>query len=435
MDHLSEQQQHRFLARLLSPEETLDIIKHLRECAACREKLLAVRSTKPASLVDAILPEAPTEEHPSADTLGAYLDDDLTHSDKIDVEGHLGTCELCQRALGELKSFREELLQAPHREYAALTDAWSSASATPQSRGVLDFLRHRLGSNDWFKQPFVLAGTAAAAALVLAMGIIVVCSPSTHGIAGSGSGAQIALLDGGHRIELEANEIRNPPGALSKKELTALNNLVSAVSQDETPDLSQSVKDALKNLKRPPSVLLGQSPAKPPFHVISPNRTLISSARPVFKWTTSTGATAYIVHVIADDPTQEEVATSAAIPAPAADANTCEWSIPDSISLTSGVRYRWYVTAVVSDQEIDAPGMEEPQAKFAVLSQGELTQLKTSKSEAGGDRLIDGLLNLKAGLLDDAQADFRSLLAEPGQTSAGKDFLNRIIGEIDRLKE
>jgi hypothetical protein len=99
------------------------------------------------------------------------------------------------------------------------------------------------------------------------------------------------------------------------------------------------------------------------------------------------------------------------------------------------VRYRWYVTAVRNDQEIDAPGVEEPQAKFAELSQGEVAQLNTSKREIGSDRLLDGLLNLKAGLLDDAQADFESLLAEPGQTSAAKDLLNRMIGEIRRLKE
>jgi hypothetical protein len=79
--------------------------------------------------------------------------------------------------------------------------------------------------------------------------------------------------------------------------------------------------------------------------------------------------------------------------------------------------------------------VEQPQAKFAELSQGKAAQLNASKREIGSDRMLDGLLNLKAGLLDDAQADFESLLAEPGQTSAGKDLLNRMIGEIGRLKE
>jgi anti-sigma factor RsiW len=434
MDHLSEQLQHRFLARLLSPAETLNIIKHLRECDACREKLLAVRSTKPASLVDAILSETPNEEHPSVDTLGAYLDDDLTHSDKVDVEAHLGICEVCQRALADLKSFRQELLQIPHREYTAGVSPGSSASAI-SSGSASDFLRDKLGFIAWLKQPLILAGTAAAAALIAAIGIIVVRPPLTSEIAGNGPRSQIQVVDGDHQIAIGANAMKNPSGALPKEQLAALNNLVSSVSSDQPLPLSQSVADALNDLKRPPSVLLGQSPAKPPFHVIGPNRTLISSVRPAFKWTTAPGATAYIVHVIADNPSQEEIATSPAVPAPMTGTNTCEWSIPKSISLSSGMRYRWYVTAVQKDQEVDAPGMEEPQAKFAVLSQGELDQLTTSKSEVGRDRLIAGLLDLKAGVLDDAQADFESLLAEPGQTSAGKDFLNRLIGEIDHLKE
>jgi hypothetical protein len=117
------------------------------------------------------------------------------------------------------------------------------------------------------------------------------------------------------------------------------------------------------------------------------------------------------------------------------DATTCKWTIPESTSLTFGKRYRWYVTAVSNDQEIDAPGIEEPQAKFAVLSEEELAQLNASKKEVRGDRFVEGWLNLKAGLLDDAQADFESLLADPAQTSAAKDFLNRVIGEIRRLKE
>jgi anti-sigma factor RsiW len=435
MDHISEQLQHRFLARLLSPEETLNVIKHLRECDACREKLLALRSTKSASLADAILSETPNEEHPSADTLGAYLDDDLIHSDKVDVEAHLGTCELCQRALADLKSFRQELLQSPRREYTVGISPRSSASATSPLGSASDFLRDKLGFIAWFKQPLILAGTAAAAALIVAIGIIVVRSPFTSEIAGSGPSSQIKVVDGDHQIAVGANTIKNPSGALPKEQLAALNNLVSSVSSNQPLRLSQSVEDALNGLKRPPSVLLGQSPAKPPFHVISPNRTLISSVRPAFKWITAPGATAYIVHVIADNRSQEEIATSPAIPSSITDTNTCEWSIPESISLSPGARYRWYVTAIQKDQEIDAPGVEEPQAKFAVLSPGELDQLTTSKSEIGSDRLMDGLLNLKAGVLDDAQADFESLLAEPGQTSAGKDFLNRMIGEIGQLKE
>src|ERR1700741_1784576 len=72
------------------------------------------------------------EGHPSADSLGAYLDEDLSGPDKADLEEHLRTCELCQKALADLKSFREELLQSPAQEYAPLAKASRSSGAAPR---------------------------------------------------------------------------------------------------------------------------------------------------------------------------------------------------------------------------------------------------------------------------------------------------------------
>ncbi len=93
MAHLSPQLQHRFLARLLSPEETLAVIEHLRECDACRETLSALRVNKPGGLVDTVLDDTSFEDHPSADSLAAYLDNALAGPDRVDLEEHLRSCE------------------------------------------------------------------------------------------------------------------------------------------------------------------------------------------------------------------------------------------------------------------------------------------------------------------------------------------------------
>lgn len=431
MAHLSPQLQHRFLARLLSPEETLAVVRHLRECDSCREKLLALRSDKPSSLLDTVLPDVSDEEHPSGDSLGAYLDDDLTHSDKADLEEHLRTCELCQKALADLRSFREELLQFPVQEYAP--GGTISRSSKPKSRGWFNQETPRFLS--WFNHPIIFAGAAAVAAVMVVVGIVIVRSPATVGLGGAGPGLQITVTDNGHRIVLGPNGIVSLPAALAKDELAAIKDLTNPVWHDEPLTLSSDVKAALSSLKRAPSVLLGQSPASPPFRVLSPVRTLISSARPTFKWTVAPAADSYTVHVISDDRAQEEVVTSPSLTAATANSSTAEWSIPESKSLAPGQRYRWYVTALDKDQEADAPGVQEPQAKFAVISQAELARLASVKKEVQNDRLIDGLLNLKAGLLDDAQADFESLLSDPDQTPAAKDFLHRLIKEIGQLKE
>lgn len=440
MEHLSLQLQHRFLARLLSPEETLEVIKHLRECDVCREKLSALRSNKPGSVADTILPEMPVESHPSADSLGAYLDEDLSHPDKTNLQEHLRTCELCQKALADLKSFREELLQSPAQEYAPVAKGSRSSGAAPRpprdygttSSGRWLFSQGKARFLDWFKQPLVYGGVAAIAALVVVFGIVVVRSPETLGIHGAG---QVTVSDGGHQIVVGPNGITNPPAGLPGEVLTALNNVAATILKGEAPALPPKLKENLTALKRAPSVLLGQPSAIVPFEVRSPVRTLVKSARPTFKWTTAPGANSYVVHVIADDRTQEEVATSPVIIPTASDTNTCQWALPESTSLSLGKRYRWYVTATLKDREVDAPGVEQAQAKFAVLSDESLANLNVLENRAQGDRLIVGLLNLNAGLLDEAQSDFEYLLADPKQAEKAKVFLRGIISEIKRLKE
>jgi len=437
MDHLSLQLQHRFLARLLSPEETLEVIRHLRECDVCREKLSALRSNKPGSVADTILPEIPAEGHPSADSLGAYLDEDLSRPDKSDLEEHLRTCELCQKALADLKSFREELLQSPAQEYAPVAKTSRSSGAAPRpprDYGATSserwlFSQRKERFLDWFNQPLVYGGVAAVAALVVVFGIVVIRSPETLGINGDG---RVTISDGGHRIVVGPNGITNPPAGLPGEVLTALNNVAATILKEEPPALSPTLKDNLTALKRAPSTLLGQPSGAVPFQVLSPVRTMVESVRPTFRWTAASGATGYVVHVIADDRSQEEVATSPVI-IPTTNATVCQWE--ESTALNPGKRYRWYVAATIQDQEVDAPGIEQAQAKFAELSAEALTNLNVLRKSAQRDRLIDGLLNLNAGLLDAAQGDFEILLADPGQSANAKTFLQGMITEIGRLKE
>jgi hypothetical protein len=120
---------------------------------------------------------------------------------------------------------------------------------------------------------------------------------------------------------------------------------------------------------------------------------------------------------------------------PATDTTTCQWILAESTALSPGKRYRWYVAATINDQEVDAPGIEQAQAKFALLNEQEITRLNTLRKSVQGDRLLDGLLNLNAGLLDDAQREFEYLLADPGQSANAKNFLQRMITEITQLKE
>jgi hypothetical protein len=71
MAHLTEQLRHGLLARWLSPAETVAALEHVQTCTSCRDDLIALRSEKPASLDDQILPPVSGEQHLSADLLAA----------------------------------------------------------------------------------------------------------------------------------------------------------------------------------------------------------------------------------------------------------------------------------------------------------------------------------------------------------------------------
>ena len=167
------------------------------------------------------------------------------------------------------------------------------------------------------------------------------------------------------------------------------------------------------------------------MRVIQPVQTVIKSGRTTFRWTTITDAQSYTVHVVNDE-TQEEAATSPSI-LPVENAPISVWT--NEASFSPGRRYRWYVAAVINEQEIDAPRSDETPAKFKVLSEDEFAHLNKSKRANPENQLIEGLLDLRMGLLDDAKDHFQALLEEPNQTVEGKTFLLRLIEGTEKLKE
>jgi hypothetical protein len=432
MAHLSQALQQRLLARALSAEEMLAAIKHLRGCQACRDSLSGLRSQTGSSLADQVLPGHSQDEHPSPDLLAAYVDNELDPSARGSLEAHISDCALCRENLADLRKFRDELQRTPGRSYEPAGEvAKIRTSSMPASAGWWIRLV------PWIRQPVILGSLATAAALFIVISLLSLRSLFLFNTITSRESrpGQVTLIDGDRRVHLGANGIINPAATLPKDELDALDNLATPALRNESLSLPRWTTNHLAELKRAPSVLLGAHSGSIPFHVIRPLRTLVQSVHPTFEWSTATGATNYTVHVVADDRSQEEVATSQAIQAPAPELMTCSWTLPETVSLASGRRYRWYVTAVISNQELDAPGAEEPQAKFAVLGEADLARLDSLKKANSGDRLLEGLLNLEAGLLDDAQTDFQSLLDDPKQTESAKEFLTRIIAEIRRLKE
>jgi hypothetical protein len=432
MDHLSAQMAHRFLARALNQHEVVAATQHLRVCGYCRENVIILRRNRPVSLLDQILPETSAEDHPCEHLLAAFVDDDLKPVDCVLVENHVSQCHICRAVLSDLRSFRDELKQMPAKQYLPAQE-----SAT---RLISFGTRHSGGQEPteffhwlhWLTQPFGLGLTITAAASLILVALVSLRLSFPREFAAQKTDSTrtnaFKLLDNSREIRFDWGGIINIAPVLPEADLDAMNRICVAALRNEPLPASP----ALVSLKSATTVWRGQqSGASVPLKIIRPTRTLIKPGRANFQWRTATGAQSYTVHVV-DDETQEEVVTSPPI-FPSANELVCEWS--EGESLSPGKRYRWYVAAVVNDRDIDVPQAQEPPARFSVLSEEELAHVNKANQANQGDQLIDGLLDLRVGLLDDAEANFQALFEEPSQTSEGKTLLKRLIEGIEKLKE
>lgn len=439
MDHFSTQTGQRFLARALNYRKFVAATQHLRECESCRQRLIALRRNRPGSLFQQILPETPFEDHPSQDLLVAFADGDLPATDRVFLEKHVSECDLCREIITDLSSFRNDLLRRPRKRY------------TPAPKGVAQPISHAAqghSAEDWrstsrqdrtflqwvysFKQPLALGFAITA---VVSLVVVAFVGPRLSSnlqfasrTTASAATNQIVVMDRDQELLFDSTGLITPTVNLPKIELDAVNHLcVSALRSQPL-----QAAEALAALISRTQIWRGQQSGPTAYvRVIRPVRTVIKPGRTTFRWTTTSDAKSYTVHVV-DDQTQEEVTTSPSI-LPVENAPISVWTNDAPFSL--GRRYRWYVATVINEQEIDAPRMEEPPAKFTVLSEDEFVHLNDLKKANPENQLIEGLLDLRMGLLDDAKDHFQNLLEEPNQTAEGKVFLLSLIEGIEKLKE
>jgi hypothetical protein len=134
------------------------------------------------------------------------------------------------------------------------------------------------------------------------------------------------------------------------------------------------------------------------FSVIEPVGTITLSDHPTFRWSQLNGATGYVVEVY-----DERFGLAAASP----QITDHTWTAPQP--LKRGEIYYWQVKAVKDGRELKAPRPPAPQAKFRILDAARTNELAQARRAYASWRLILGLLCAQAGLLDEAEREFRAL--------------------------
>ena len=126
------------------------------------------------------------------------------------------------------------------------------------------------------------------------------------------------------------------------------------------------------------------------------------------------GATGYVVDVY-DDKLTRIITSSQLI--------DTSWTAPQS--LKRGGIYSWQVTASKGGEEIISPRPPAPPAKFRILDQTLANEIVQARRAYASSYLTLALIYTQAGLLDEAEQEFRALQrANPNSTISRRLLAN-----------
>ena len=432
MAHLSTQLQERFLARALSPRETVAAAEHLRECESCRQSLMALRSRKPGSLVEQILPGTQPEEHSSADLLAAYVDNDLSSNDRALLEKHLSDCRFCQETLADLRSFRGELQRLPSKEYAPGDEVpgWVRRSEEPRASDSSFWI----GLLHWLMQPAAFGGAIAAAAVVVVLGVIT--ARFSGNSVSAGPPIVDTIRDGLVTLRVQADgHLTLSSGQLSSEAITELSNSIVDLARSELPfagvmrGLSNapgaSEKGSPEEVK--PSgngdyftrmifgmaVVLPRETADPDA---KPNGIVIRDGNPVLNWSPPSAVPSALTLTVT------ECATGAHVVKKEIPGNASSFQVQPG--LEHGKVYLWAVTTPdqSGSSQIVASG------RFKVASEKDLQAIASPAAESS--QLLKAFMLARAGLLSESETELVKLQSS-NQTSPTVSNALRYVQQLE----
>jgi hypothetical protein len=431
LEHISEEALQKYKERSLPPAEVLQVCDHLESCPQCREKLTDLHQLD--SLFNSFLSELQTTTdqltpHLSPEEVIAYVHSELDDVDRETADSHLMYCSACNADIQDLRLFKASLhrppleVEQPEKKldvwHKALLfwrqSAWGLAIQATAFAALVFFLITTLSLKGQVSDLHGKLGELRLANDTLQQQLEALPEPPTQvaqlepdkGLVLDHSGDTESLIDNGRQV------------AVKQGALTGLESLPT--------EYSQLVTDALlrqRVIKRPlPEELIPQKEEtlmapevkKNFFPLVYPKNKIIDSERPTLRWGALAGATSYSVTVY--DANANLVARSPQL-------STTSWELPEA--LKRGAIYSWEVMAIREKKEIFAPAPPVPPARFKVLEQSRFAALNRAR-QAHNSHLLMGTLYAQAGLIDDAEREFRALLTANPQSQLAKKLLSSL---------
>jgi hypothetical protein len=207
----------------------------------------------------------------------------------------------------------------------------------------------------------------------------------------------------------------------------ALYGLPFDLSSTNAEAVRKALKDQVISVAPLPKALLTETEARmgsedtPTFTLVRPTQNIVLTPTPTFVWNKLPGAKTYTVNVY--DEQDNLVLSSKPM-------EVTTWK-PDT-RLPRGKVYSWEVTALKEGQQItsnvsaaDLDG-KTLEAKFKVLEQSKADEITAAKKRYRDFHLLLGIIEARAGLLDEAEMEFKQVLNSNPQSNIAQNLLRRI---------
>ncbi len=436
-NHLSETLVGRYRQRQLSPAERLAVDDHLQACARCRALAgeEAPRLQIAASLLADLEREGVAGAHPADAEWEAFLDGRIAAEQGQEFERHLAGCPRCTAGLRDRRAFLDRMAHfAPHDHSSSVREQQPPRQSERPRRFALILLpagglAALAAFGIWSFQSEVTAWRARAASLERENRALRAAAPETPVVPPQVDPAAERLRRENEALRPQLAGARTPPAggapavppaanppAGEDGRLPAAVRGVLASGRLTTPSFLATLLGATGTQRGGPTGDAALAPR-------APLGTAVLSDRPVFTWSPAPGATRYVVTIV--DP------AAPGSPRRSERLAGTTWQ-PDS-PLPSDRTYQWEVAAFDGDRELAvAPGPTDPEARFRILSAAEGSTLESQRQDLARRlpyaryRLALGVLYTSAGLIDDAEREFRDLRELDPASEPARRFLDQL---------
>jgi hypothetical protein len=346
------------------------------------------------SAIQSLLEARTAAGHLTYDEIAAYVDEQMASEAEARVELHVRECQSCASALEELRILRAELQAEPPRLWR-----W-----------------HRPSLSAWVTRHLVWQGGLAwKGGLAWQRGLALAC-----GVAGLVMIVVLArsMPRQGHSLQAERGQIKldgSPSGSRANADNAIRDgNRVVTIGEGGTvtglEPLPQPYRAMLERalvarqiplpgwmpeLSQERGRLLGAPGTQAAIRLLSPVGTAVEEQQPVFRWTT-----------IPDAEYQVSVYDSGYNLVGGNDwSSGGEWRLAQALG--QGTRYSWQIHMRRGGEEVTIPAPPAPEARFRILGKDEQAQVARARGSFGDSHLIMGVVYASAGLLDEAEQEFR----------------------------